>query len=173
MEAEPARSKHPSWVQILVVGRNPRRTLLRALVTVSLALVIFRLVLIPIRVDGISMLPTYHTKQFNLVNRLAYLFHEPRRGDVVSVITSGKSIMYMKRVVGVPGETIAFANGRLVINGIATPEPYLTYPSDWNLPPRKLGPREYFLVGDNRTMPPELHTHGVVDGRRILGKVLL
>jgi signal peptidase I len=163
----------PSWIQILVIGRNPKRTLLRAIITAAVVLLVSRFILIPIRVEGISMLPTYHERQLNFVNRLAYLFHEPRHGDVVSIRTTGKSIMYMKRVVGVPGETIAFINGQLLINGEVVPEPYLKLPSSWDVAPRTLGPTEYYLVGDNRTMPPELHTKGAVERRRILGKVLL
>ena len=169
---ETATSK-PGWLQILLIGRNPKRTLLRAIITSAVVLLVFKLILIPIRVEGISMLPTYHARQLNFVNRLAYLFHEPRRGDVVSIRTTGKSIMFMKRVVAVPGETIAFNGGKLLVNGLVIPEPYLKLPSNWDVDPRTLGPSEYYLVGDNRTMPPELHTKGAVERRRILGKVLL
>ncbi len=173
MDEKTEAPRNPGWVQILLIGRNPKRTMLRAAITASVMLLVFHGALLPIRVEGISMLPTYQEHKLNFVNRLAYLFHEPRRGDVVSVRTSGKSIMFMKRVVGLPGESIAFKGGRLMINSNVVPEPYLKYPSNWELPPRQLGLGEYYMVGDNRTMPPELHTKGVVERRRILGKVLL
>jgi signal peptidase I len=158
-----ATGTKPGWIQILLIGRNPKRTLLRAIITAAIVLLIFKFILIPIRVEGISMLPTYHERQLNFVNRLAYLFHEPRHGDVVSIRTTGKSIMYMKRVVGV----------QLLINGTVVPEPYLKLPSSWDVAPRTLSPSEYYLVGDNRTMPPDWHSKGAVERRRILGKVLL
>ena len=79
----------------------------------------------------------------------------------------------MKRIIGLPGETVAFENGRVLINGEVLDEPYEKSPCDWNCPPVKLGPDEYYVVGDNRTMPQELHTHGGTPRYRIVGKVLL
>ena len=66
----------------------------------------------------------------------------------------------MKRIVGLPGETVAFVDGRVLINGEVLDEPYEKSSCDWNLPPVKLGPDEYFVVGDNRTMPWADHTFG-------------
>ena len=73
--------------------------------------VVFRFVLLPIRVEGSSMLPTYKDHGVNFVNRLSYSFQEPRRGDVVAIRTTGVSIMYMKRIIGLPGEAIEFRRG--------------------------------------------------------------
>ncbi len=165
--------RKPGWLQIILIGRNPKRTLLRALVLATVCAVGFRLFLLPIRVEGISMLPTYRDKGFNLVNRLAYVTHPPRRGDVVSVRTAGISIMYLKRVVGLPGETIEFQDGHLVVDGHPVFEPWLALPCDWTLAPRKLGPDEFYVVGDNRSMPALLHKQGVATRQRIVGKVVL
>jgi len=165
--------RKPGWLQIIIIGRHPKRTLVRALVLAAVCAVGFRVVLLPIRVEGISMLPTYHNRTFNLVNRLAYVLHPPRRGDVVSVRTTGVSVMYLKRVVGLPGETVEFQDGQLVIDGRPILEPWLKLPSNWTLPPRKLGPDEFYVVGDNRSMPPAFHTQGGATRRKIVGKVLL
>ena len=87
----------------------------------AVSFVVFKFVLLPIRVEGGSMLPTYQDRSVNFVNRLAYLFHEPRRGDVVAIgLLAGEHVMYMKRVVGLPGETVAFHKGHLYINGQAS-----------------------------------------------------
>ena len=107
------------WWWAVVWGRRPERTLIRAAVLAIVCVFIFKFVLIPIRIEGPSMLPTYKDHGVNFVNRLSYLFHEPRRGDVVAIKTSGLSIMYMKRIIGLPGETIAFHDGYAVINGKA------------------------------------------------------
>jgi signal peptidase I len=80
--------------------------------------------------------------------------------------------MYLKRVIGMPGETVAFVNGQVLINGQALDEPYEKLPCGWNLPPEKLGPDEYFVVGDNRSMPSENHTFGKVERNRIVGKAI-
>jgi signal peptidase I len=169
-ESTPSRS----WIQTVLIGRNPKRTAIRIVILVVVCLLVFnRFVLVPIRVEGLSMTPTYHDHRINFVNRLVYHFHDPRRGDVVAIRTSGISIMYMKRVIGLPGETVAFHQGRAYIDGQPLDEPYISWKCDWELPTRQLGPNEYFLVGDNRSMPASDHTMGVASRGRIVGKVFL
>jgi signal peptidase I len=136
-------------------------------------LVVFKLLLLPIRVTGGSMLPAYRDGRVNLVNRLAYLRHEPQRGDVVGIRLAGVSVMYMKRIIGLPGETVAFAEGHAVIDGSVLDEPYVKFPCDWDREPVKLDSDQYFVVGDNRSMPLTNHVHGVLLRNRIVGKVIL
>jgi signal peptidase I len=155
------------------MGRNPRVTLARAAALALGAYVIFRFILLPVRVTGGSMEPTYHDGRINFINEFAYHSHEPERGDVVGVRFSGHSIMLLKRVVGQPGELIGFTNGHVTVNGEVLPEPYLKNPSDWVRDPVQLGPDEYFVVGDNRSMPIENHMFGVAKRERIIGKILL
>ncbi len=156
----------------IILGRNPKATLIRIMVLVVVVCVLFGFVLLPIRVTGISMLPTYTNGSLNLVNRLAYLRHEPRRGDVVSIRLTGPHVLFMKRIIGLPGETVAFENGRVLINGKILDEPYEKYSCDWDRPPVTLTADEYFFVGDNRSMPLEDHTFGIQKRNRIVGKVL-
>lgn len=163
----------PGLARVIVIGRNPRNTLIRILVLVAVCLVVFNFILLPIRVTGISMLPAYKDRSVNCVNRLAYLRHEPRRGDVVSIRYAGIHLMLMKRIVGLPGETVAFEDGHVFINGKPLDEPYEKSSCDWNVSPEKLGANEYFVVGDNRTMSAEDHLKGKVPRERIVGKVLL
>jgi signal peptidase I len=161
------------WLDIVVMGRNPKATLVRVAVLVVTSVVVFKFVLLPIRVDGISMMPTYRDQSWNFVNRLAYVGHGPQRGDVVSIRLAGVHRMFLKRIIGLPGETIAFENGRLLINGEVLNEPYEKSACDWYYPPVKLGPDEYFAVGDNRTMPWTEHRMGRVDRAHIVGKAIL
>lgn len=163
----------PSWLRRLILGRNPRFTLIRAGVLALTAFIVFRFILIPVRVTGGSMEPTYHDRRVNFINQLAYRSHEPRRGDVVGVRFAGRSVMLLKRVVGLPGELIGFSNGRVTVNGRPLDEPYVKLPSDWNRYPVQLGPEDYFVVGDNRSMPIENHTFGICKRERILGRTLL
>jgi signal peptidase I len=156
----------------LSFGRNPKATLVRIVVLVAACWVVFGFILLPIRVTGISMLPTYKDHSLNLINRLAYLRHEPQRGDVTSVRLTGFHVMFLKRIIGLPGETVAFADGRVLINGNILDEPYEKFPCDWNRPPVTLAADEYFFVGDNRSMPKEDHTFGVQKRNHIVGKVL-
>jgi signal peptidase I len=193
----PAWSRWPQWLRVAVLGRRPRVTLLRAALLAVLAFVLFGFILLPVRIEGPSMLPAFKPGSFHLVNRLAYWRHPPQRGDVVAIRISGReytggellgdvlhlrvnfrrlfrpSVMYLKRVVGLPGETVQFVEGRLLVNGRPLDEPWRRAPCDWTLPPRTLGPDQYFVVGDNRAQRPEDHTFGAAERGRIVGKVIL
>jgi signal peptidase I len=163
----------PNWLRIALVGRNFKFTLARIVVLVVTCFVVFKFILLPVRIEGGSMLPTYRESSVNFVNHIAYLWHGPQRGDVVGVRLAGTHVMFMKRIIALPGETVAFVNGHVLINGEALDEPYEKFDCDWNLPPKKLGVDEYYVVGDNRTMPPQYHEHGIASRDRILGKLLL
>jgi signal peptidase I len=162
-----------SWLRRLTIGRNPRVTIVRAVILGLITFVVFKTTLLPIRVTGISMLPSYKDGRRNFINRLAYKNHPPTRGDVVGVRYAGPSLMLLKRVVGLPGERIGFSSGHVTVNGKSLDEPYPLWPSNWEREPIELGPDEYFVVGDNRTMPMKDHTFGVAKRERILGKILL
>jgi signal peptidase I len=164
----------PGWVQRVVIGRNPKRTLVRTVVLAAVLLIVFNYVLVAVRVDGGSMLPTYKENGVNLIYRLAYLFHEPQRGDVVAVrLLAGGHRLYMKRIVGLPGETLAFHGGHILINGKPLAEPYVKFQCDWNHAPVQVGPNEYYVVGDNRDNEWEWHVQGRAPRALIIGKVLL
>lgn len=173
MTVNSGASGESGWIQMVLIGRNPKLTLVRMVITGLVLVGMAKFVLLPIRVHGVSMLPTYKENGVNFVNRLAYTFHEPRRGDVVAIRTSGVSIMFLKRIIGLPGETVAFHRGHAVINGQELEERYLKRPWDWEVPPETLGPDEYYCVGDNRSMAPEDHTKGKAHRNRIVGKILL
>jgi signal peptidase I len=173
MDTPAAQPESPPWWRIVLIGRKPKRTLVRILILVTTCFVLFKFVLLPIRIEGISMLPTYRQHKINFVNRLAYAFREPQRGDVVAIPMPGEHVLLMKRIVALPGETIAFHQGKLVINGTVLDEPYMKLGCDWEMPPRQLGSDEYYVVGDNRSMPQEFHPQGRSPRNRITGKVLL
>ncbi|MCX8091531.1 MAG: signal peptidase I [Verrucomicrobiae bacterium] len=191
------RRRWPEWLRVALIGRRPRVTLLRAAVLAGVAFVVFGFILLPVRIEGPSMLPAFRPGSFHLVNRLAYWWGTPQRGDVVAIRISGReyngrellgdlvrlrvnfrrlfrpSVMYLKRVVGLPGETIEFVDGRLLVNGRPLDEPWRRAPCNWTLPPRTLGPDQFFVVGDNRAQRPEDHTFGAAERARIVGKVIL
>ncbi len=167
---DPARP--PLW-RVLLVGSNIRVTLIRAGVLAMLSWGIFGYVLRPVRVAGISMEPTYRLQQVNFVNRWSFRFREPGRGDVVGVRMAGESVLYLKRIIGLPGERVRFVRGQVYINDEPLDEPYVKHRAPWNEAELELGPDEYFLVGDNRGMAARDHTHGAFSRGRLVGKVLL
>lgn len=165
------KKEMPLWLA-LIIGRNPKRTLIRAACLAAFCYVVFKFVLLPVRVAGISMEPTCLDGSWNFVNALSYLRSEPQRGDIVGVQLSGRSIMFLKRIVGLPGETVAFDKGVVKINGRALDEPYQRNGSKWDKDPERLDPDDYLVVGDNRSMEMEDHTFGKAKRARIVGKVL-
>lgn len=155
-----------------IVGRNPRATLRRIAIIISLAVVVFGWVLVPLRLSGISMLPTYHDGTMNFANRAAYWTREPARGDVVAIRMAGPNAFYVKRIVGVPGERVEIVAGTVRVNEEVLIEPTVVRRAPWNMAPVNLAPGEFFVVGDNRSMKIENHDLGRVSRRRIVGKLL-
>ena len=158
-----------------VFGKNPAWTIVRILLVVLVTLILFKFVLIPIRVTGDSMYPTYRNGQIKFVNKLAYMNKEPQRGDVVAVELSGREVLLLKRVIAVPGETLQVLSGEVHINGQPLHEPYARgkIPAQngkgyGNTDPIPLGPDEYMILGDNREL-----SEGFFNKRRqIIGRVL-
>jgi signal peptidase I len=156
----------------ILFGTNPRRTTVRVLFLIIASLLVFRWVLIPVRTDGVSMEPTYESGRLNLVNRLAYRWSSPARGDVVAIRLAGLHVLYIKRIIGLPGERVSITGGKVRIDDAPLNEPYVHYRRPWEHPEVQLGPAEYFVVGDNRGMAAADHTFGRVDAVRIVGRVV-
>jgi signal peptidase I len=157
-----------SAIRRFVFGQNPRRTAVRVLVLAAISFITFRWVLIPIRTDGTSMLPTYASGRLHFVNRLAYGAGGPARGDVVAIQMAGPHVVQIKRIVGLPGERVSIAGGHVQINGSALSEPYVRHRRSWNFDEVTLGGFEYFAIGDNR----DTSDYGRAAGDKILGKVV-
>ena len=145
-----------------------RAFLLRVLIVILTAWVFFKFICMPLVIQGESMLPTYPSRGFMFCWAPAYWFKAPRRGDVV-IMKYGKGAMLLKRVVALPGDTVAFQNGKLILNRKAVDEPYIKGPSSWNLPERTVERNHYYLVGDNRSVPMELHVFGEMHKRYLQG----
>lgn len=159
-----------AW-RVWIVGRRPARTLLRAAVLGVATAVIVRWVVRPFRVTGTSMEPTVPDGAWGLGVVAAYRGGEPRVGDIVMIRLAGDSVMYLKRVLAVPGETVEFRNGQLWVNGERRPEPYLRESGDWTSAPVVLGPGEYMVAGDRRNVRQSAHLAGVVRRERIVGRL--
>lgn len=136
------------------------------------ALIVFKFILVPVRITGFSMEPTYHDGGLIFIDRLTYLNRIPKRGEVVAIRTSGLKVMYLKRIVALPGEMVAIENGLVKINGESFDEPYVVRRAPWQVPAVELGPAEYYVIGDNRLGSVENHLFGRVDADRIAGRAL-
>ncbi|MCX8118135.1 MAG: signal peptidase I [Desulfobacterota bacterium] len=149
-----------------------RTFMIRAGLIALFTYLIFGYLLIPFRIEGYSMEPTYRNGAINFCWRGRYLFSKPKRGDVVVIRLAGQRVTLLKRVVGLEGEVVEFKNGKLLVDGIEIEEPYLRIPSRWTLPPRRVEPGSVYVVGDNRGGPMRDHLFGQVSLSRILGSPL-
>ena len=153
------------------VGSNWRNTLVRAAILAIVVFTVCTKAFKPFTVQGESMAPTYTTGDFGFINLLAYRWSEPERFDVVAVTIGGTRIMFLKRVVGLPGEKIEIRNGVVHVDGEPLDERYVRFNAGWVLKEQSVGMDEYFVVGDNRGMPIEQHRFGAVKRSRIAGRM--
>jgi len=133
---------------------------------------IFSYLLIPLRIQGMSMDPTYRNGSFAFCWRPRYLFSQIKRFDIVTVRFSGRSVMLLKRVIALPGDIVEFREGLLYLNGKLIDEPYVQHRSLWNLSPRTVAAGHVYVVGDNRGTSMSRHHFGQVTIQRIIGGVL-
>jgi signal peptidase I len=130
-------------------------------------------VLEPLRVDGQSMIKTLFHNEFILVSKADYWRLEPQRLDVVICRYPDREDTYVKRVVGIPGDTVEVKKDVVLVNGTALTEDYITYPADYNFGPVTLKADEYFVLGDNRIHSTDSHIIGPIKRDAILGRVRL
>jgi signal peptidase I len=149
-------------------SRCVRRKILYTTLTMAfICYAFFTWVLWPVKVVGQSMMPNYHDGARHFINKLAYSSKKPQRGDVIALRAPNGDVL-LKRIVGLPGETISFEDGVLHINGKPTPENYTQtlVPTDRGHR-AELGEDEYFVIGDNRAIT----VLSPILGKQIIGKV--
>jgi len=149
--------------------------------TAFLTLVIFlliRTVVQNFRIEGYSMEPNLHDGQYLIVNKLIYrkigdkfLFHPPQRGDIIVFkYPRVPDRDFIKRVIGLPGETVEIRQGHLFINGELVEEPYISNSGTYSWGPAQVGEDEFFVLGDNRRSSSDSHTWGMLPRENIIGK---
>ncbi|MBK9125434.1 MAG: signal peptidase I [Chloroflexi bacterium] len=167
------------------------REILNNLFFIVCALIIAEMAFPRSTIDGPSMQPTLFTGQHLLISRIDYLLGEPKPGDIAVFDAPGEPVeMLIKRVIGVPGDTIEIkvfpaerdANGAVITagyaevyrNGELLDEPYFVNRPCTNCPSRAwdLGPNEYFLMGDNRNESKDSRQFGPVTRDRIVGRAI-
>ena len=135
----------------------------------------------PNKVDGSSMVPTFHTGDRILTSKLSYRFGEPQKGDII-VFTppNAESGDYIKRIIGGPGDTITLRQGQVYVNNNLLAEPYL--PTDTKTVERKflrdevpftIPAGEYMVFGDNRNFSSDSREWGPITRKEIIGKATI
>lgn len=126
------------------------------------------------RVYGQSMEPNLHTDQRLVVEKVSYRFHAPQRDDVVVLkVREDAEELLIKRVIGLPGETVEVKNGQVFIDGKALDEPYLASPTRGNYGPIDIPPLYVFVLGDNRSASNDSRSFGPIPLENVVGRAWL
>ncbi len=143
-----------------------------ATIVLAVGVIIHYFFLTVLVVRGRSMQPNYYDGQVVLVNKVIYEISSPKRGDVVAMYFPGETEKhFIKRVIGIPGDTVEVSNNKVYLNGEELLEPYLadntpTLPNS----KRTLENNEYLVFGDNRTMSSDSRAWGTVPESFIIGR---
>jgi signal peptidase I len=176
---EKAQSSGDTW-------RFTAELIKTALFVGILAYVIRVFILQPFIVEGLSMYPQFHDKDYLLVDKLSYRLHEPERGDIIVFkYPKDPSVNYVKRIIGLPGETIRIEDSKVVVinekhpQGIAISEPYVPS-TNKTLSVSPSGKAEfivpagsYFVLGDNRMGSSDSREWGEMPKEDLIGRVLV
>ncbi len=150
-------------------------------VVMAILVMIYLFVMSPQEIKGASMEPSFFNGEFILTNKIVYKVFEPQRGDVVIFkAPSDKEIDYIKRIIGLPGDTVLLRDGKIYVNGTAIAEPYLRPGTESSgelflqdgqqatVPEGK-----YFVMGDNRPHSSDSREFGFIAKEDFIGKAIL
>lgn len=148
-----------------------------ALLIVVVVLPLRAFVVSPFVVDGESMHPTFENLDYLIVDELIYDLHAPARGDVIVFRYPGDpSVFYIKRIIGLPGETVSITRGAITITktdgaDITLDEPYVVDEDATYTKNVTLASDEYFVMGDNRPNSSDSRVWGPLPAKDIIGRV--
>ncbi len=175
-------------IEVTKVGRDSRNGLLseglklfRDIFLIIVVFILFGVFFVqPVVVEGTSMLPQLHDGERLLVNKLIYYkiqsisWGHIERGDIVVFwFPNDPDKSYVKRVIGLPGETVELRNGKVYINGVELNEDYIDVEHNQSLPSwpaKKVEEHHYFVMGDNRDNSSDSRYWGLVPEKYIYGK---
>jgi len=147
-------------------------------VTVVVTVVIFILIQTTLQVSvihGYCMEPNLHEGQRLVVNKAAYFFGQPEQGDIIVFHppTNPEGVPYIKRIIGVAGETIEVKDGEVYVDGQTLDEPYIKEPPAYTLHEEEIPKDSYFVLGDNRNNSNDSHNGWTVPRQNIIAKAWL
>lgn len=158
-------------------------TIETVVIALSIFLVVYLFLVQPHQVSGLSMFPNFHDKEYILTDKVSYRLGNPKRGDVVvfhapdaAHCPEGTGCDFIKRVIGLPGETIEIRDHAYYINGVKLEEPYIPVENVLNegrflgSEPVILAVDEYFVSGDNRPHSSDSREWGPIHKEEIVGR---
>ncbi|MBZ0284259.1 MAG: signal peptidase I [Anaerolineae bacterium] len=155
------------------------REILETILLIGAIYALVNLATVRFIVEGPSMQPNFHTGQVLVVSRLNYMFSPPQRGEIVIFNAPGQppeEPPYIKRVIGLPGETVEIRDTKVYVNNVELFEPYINEDCEASRCVNRtwtLGEDEYFVMGDNRNHSSDSRAFGAVPRERIIGEALI
>jgi len=152
------------------------KTMIRdVLTTILVAVVVFLILQVTIQVsiiNGSSMEPDLHNGERLVINKVVYHFAKPEHGDIIVFNPSENqsSPPFIKRIIGLPGDTVEIKSGQVLVNGEVLKEPYIKEASEYYLKKIVVPNNNYFVLGDNRNMSNDSHNGWTVLHSEIIGK---
>lgn len=147
------------------------KEILSYIIIIIVVLLIKHYIITPIKVNGNSMNNTLKDKDIMILDKISYRFQEIKRFDIV-VVKKGNDYL-IKRVIGLPGETVEYKNNKLYINGKNIDEKFIHEKTNDFIMEEKIPDDCYFVVGDNRPISNDSRYIGVINKKDILGKTSL
>ena len=151
-----------------------RRLLLREAIHVAAVLawlVVLHGTVSAYEVDGASMEPTLHTRQYVVVDTIGSVQRSPQRGEVIVFrYPRNPQVEYVKRIVGLPGEKVAISRGQVWINDLPLEEPYVRERPRYYWGPATLPTDTLFVLGDNRNSSSDSHLWGPLPMNLVVGR---
>lgn len=125
------------------------------------------------QVSGLSMSPHITSGEYVLINTLAYRFELPRRGDIIAFHHDGDTPeVYIKRIVGLPGDRVRIDRGTVYVNGAKLDESYVRYQDTRSFPETTVSSGTLYVLGDNRANSEDSRFFGPVAQDRVIGRAL-
>lgn len=146
----------------------------------SIFIVIYLFIMQPNQVKGSSMDPTFTTEDYILTSKITYKFREPKRGDIIVFKAPGlDETEFIKRIIGIPGDTVKIQDGNIFVNNTLFDEEYISSRTSlWqdsfvqNGVPLSVPPGHYFVLGDNRAKSSDSRRFGFIPQSSIIGVVV-
>ena len=142
-----------------------------ALQLAILAMLVAAFFILPWQVSGLSMAPHISSNEYVLINRFAYRLQPPQRGDIVA-FRQGDARVFIKRVVGIPGDRVRIEHGAVLVNGITLREPYVLYTDTRSFSDATVPPGSVYVLGDNRADSVDSRFFGAVSDDRLIGRAV-
>lgn len=178
--ASPLETNAPAASGWLGIWRTQQENIRLVAIALILAILIRIFIAEPRYIPSDSMIPTLHTGDRLVVEKVSYHFHPPHTGDIVvfeppeqlQSLGYRKDQVFIKRIIGKPGDLVRVNNSKVYINDRPLSEDYIAEPPDYQLVSVKVPEAEFFVMGDNRNDSNDSHIWGFLPKQNIIGRAI-